>query len=102
MASLLQRYWADNQVSCTICFDKEKEGMHLENVLNEFQWKLKGISFLPRIAKGVYKQMVYEKITEQEYLNRLEKLRPIDFSKYVLDEKDKIKDEFCDSEQCTF
>ena len=26
MAALLQRHWADNQVSCTITFDPETEG----------------------------------------------------------------------------
>jgi hypothetical protein len=48
MASLIQRFWADNQVSCTVTFDPEREGKDLKNALDFFQYSLKGISFLPR------------------------------------------------------
>jgi len=62
MASLLQRYWADNQVSCTVTFDPEKESSQIKNALDYFQYSLKGISFLPH-TKDVYPQMPYEEIT---------------------------------------
>jgi len=48
LAAFLQRHWADNQVSCTATFDPETEADELPHVLNYFQYRLKGISLLPR------------------------------------------------------
>lgn len=70
LAALLQRHWADNQVSCTVTFDPKTEGKDLEHALDQFQYQLKGISFLPRIEKGAYKQMPYEEMNEQEFKER--------------------------------
>lgn len=53
MASFAQRYWADNQVSCTVTFDPETEGKDIKNALDYAQYHLKGISFLPSF-KDVY------------------------------------------------
>lgn len=41
LASFLQRYWADNQVSCTVTFDSETEGEQLGYALDYFQYQLK-------------------------------------------------------------
>ena len=67
LAALAQRYWADNQVSCTVTFDPETEGSQIANALDVFQYQLKGISFLPRLEAGAYKQMPYESIDEETY-----------------------------------
>ena len=48
LAAFMQRHWADNQVSCTVTFDPESEGGQIPQVLNYFQYHLKGISLLPR------------------------------------------------------
>ena len=48
LAAFMQRHWADNQVSCTVTFDPEGEGGQIPQVLNYFQYHLKGISLLPR------------------------------------------------------
>ena len=61
LAAFLQRHWADNQVSCTVTFDPPTEGSHIAHALNYYQYQLKGISFLPRIAAGAYKQMPYRR-----------------------------------------
>lgn len=53
MASFMQKYWADNQVSCTVTFDPKKEGHTIKEALNDYQHHLKGISFLPK-TKNVY------------------------------------------------
>ena len=37
IAAFMQRNWADNQVSCTVTFDPEKEGPQIANALNFFQ-----------------------------------------------------------------
>jgi len=68
LASFLQKYWADNQVSCTVTFDPEREGPQMPYALNYFQYMLKGISFLPRLNYNqIYKQAPYEEINEEVY-----------------------------------
>lgn len=82
MAAFIQKYWADNQVSCTVTFNPS-EGRDIEHVLNYFQYDLKGISFLPRLESGAYAQMPYESITKEEFEERSRGLKPIHFSKAV-------------------
>jgi ribonucleoside-triphosphate reductase len=78
IAAFMQKYWADNQVSCTVTFDREKEGDQIANALTYFQYQLKGISFLPRDKKA-YRQMPYEAITEEKYNEMNSKLKPLNF-----------------------
>lgn len=80
LAAFLQRYWADNQVSCTVTFDPDTEGQHLAPALDYFQYQLKGISFLPKLKEGAYAQMPYEAITEEEYNRRFAQLKPLEFA----------------------
>ena len=75
LAALLQRHWADNQVSCTVTFDPLTEGPRLPAALSRFDTQLKGVSFLPQIANGAYPQMPYEEINEAEYKRRLANIR---------------------------
>lgn len=70
MAAFMQAYWADNQVSCTITFDPETEGKHIGSALQTYQYRLKGISFLPRFD-DVYPQLPYQKITKEQYENEV-------------------------------
>ncbi|TNV81931.1 hypothetical protein FGO68_gene2829 [Halteria grandinella] len=108
MASLMQKYWADNQVSCTVTFDPEKgEDKEIKNALNYFQYSLKGISFLPRTKTGAYPQMPYEEITKEEYQQRFSKLKDIELNPDhpVLRVKDaQIEDptpeNYCDGDTC--
>ena len=67
LAALAQRYWADNQVSCTVTFDPKTEGHQLTHALDIFQYQLKGVSFLPKLEMGAYPQMPYESIDEATY-----------------------------------
>jgi ribonucleoside-triphosphate reductase (thioredoxin) len=83
LAALLQRHWADNQVSCTVTFDPNTEAAQLESALHYFQYQLKGVSFLPRIEKGgAYLQMPYEEITEAEYNQRVAELTILDLDNH--------------------
>ena len=59
-------------------FDPETEGAQLEHALNYFQYQLKGVSFLPR-TKGVYEQMPYAEISEDEYKRQSSKLKAVNF-----------------------
>jgi ribonucleoside-triphosphate reductase (thioredoxin) len=98
LAAFLQRHWADNQVSCTATFDPETEATELPHVLNYFQYRLKGISLLPRHPLGAYKQMPYEAIDEKEYNKQVKKLKYLSFVGVEGEEAD--IDKFCNNDVC--
>jgi intein/homing endonuclease len=97
MAAFLQRYWSDNQVSCTIKFDPLREGNHISQALDYFQYQLKGISMLPK-RDGVYKQPPYDPISAEKYADLIRKIKPLDFSK-VKHEKAE-GERFCSNDTC--
>jgi ribonucleoside-triphosphate reductase (thioredoxin) len=98
LAAFMQKYWADNQVSCTVSFNRN-EADQIKHVLNFFQYQLKGISFLP-ILEGTtsYRQMPYEAITESKYKELLSGIRPIRFKSIKNEEADTEK--FCNNDVC--
>jgi ribonucleoside-triphosphate reductase len=98
LAAFLQKYWADNQVSCTVSFKKD-EADQIKHTLNYFQYQLKGISFLP-ILEGTssYRQMPYESITEGTFNTRISQLKPIQF-KNIKNEEAEVE-RFCSSDVC--
>ncbi len=98
LAAFIQKYWADNQVSCTVTFDPETEGHQIEFALNYFQYQLKSISFLPNKELGAYKQMPYEEINEQTYKKIVSKITPIKWGK-IKNQEIEI-DKYCDSDKC--
>jgi adenosylcobalamin-dependent ribonucleoside-triphosphate reductase len=98
LAAFMQRHWADNQVSCTATFDPETESTELPHVLNYFQYYLKGISLLPRLNGGAYKQMPYESIDEKTYHFEVEKLGYLSFVG-VEGEQAEV-DKFCNNDVC--
>ena len=98
LAAFLQRHWADNQVSCTATFNPETESDQLPHVLNYFQYRLKGISLLPRHDYGAYKQMPYEAITEKEYNKMVGKLGRLTFG--VIKNEEADVDKFCNNDSC--
>jgi len=98
LTAFMQKYWSDNQVSSTITFDPKTEGHQLPSALNYFQYQLKGISFLPKTEIGAYKQMPYEEITEEEYIEQRSNLKYLSFVK-VRGEEAEIE-RFCDSQTC--
>jgi len=98
LAAFLQRHWADNQVSCTATFDPETEADELSHVLNYFQYRLKGISLLPRHPLGAYKQMPYEAITEKEYNKQVKKLGHLSF--VGIEGEEAEVDKFCNNDVC--
>jgi hypothetical protein len=65
--------------------------------LNYYQYQLKGISFLPRLAAGAFQQMPYEAISEETYQTMLAALTPVHFG--VTHEKAE-SEKFCDSSGC--
>ncbi|KAF4143630.1 putative ribonucleoside-triphosphate reductase [Phytophthora infestans] len=98
LASFLQRYWADNQVSCTMTFDPKTEGSQLAHLLDYFQYQLKGINLLPKLELGAYKQMPYEEINGPTYHTMNKSIEPLQFSviqctETVMD----VPDKFCEA-----
>lgn len=99
LTMLLQKHWADNQVSSTVTFDPKTEGHQLEHALNYAQFGLKGISFLPRAEKGAYKQMPYEAITREKYLELSKNLKPLHFASSQITEL-QTPERFCNNNTC--
>ena len=96
LAAFLQQHWSDNQVSCTITFmDHEKD--QIASALNYFQYRLKGISFLPKLEKATYPQMPYEEITKEEYTKSIKKIKPLQFNGIGVDSKPEM---FCNNDTC--
>lgn len=98
LAAFMQKYWADNQVSATITFNPQTEASQIPHALNYFQYQLKGVSFLPRLEKGAYRQMPYEAITEDSYKELTRKLKSVNFNKVANEEADVEK--FCNNDVC--
>jgi adenosylcobalamin-dependent ribonucleoside-triphosphate reductase len=98
LAALAQKYWADNQVSCTVTFDPETEGPQIANALDIFQYQLKGISFLPRLDVGAYAQMPYESIDEATYQTLKDSLGKLSFGRIRGEEV--VIERFCDNDVC--
>ncbi len=95
LASDLQRYWADNQVSITVTF-KPEEAAEIHTVLEVFEDRLKAISFLPLRDDHGYVQAPYIAITENEYNAMIARVSPMDLSATKQDQEDK----FCDGATC--
>ena len=96
LAAFLQEYWADNQVSCTVTF-KPEEADQIEHALNYFQYRLKGISFLPKTESGKYAQMPYEEITKDKYDELSKNIKKLKF-KNTSEESE--SERFCDGQSC--
>lgn len=97
LAAFMQKYWADNQVSCTVTFKKE-EADQIDKCLNFYQYQLKGISFLPLTEHGVYKQMPYESISEKKYEELVSKLKCLKI-KCIKNEEAEVE-KFCNNDVC--
>lgn len=116
----LQKYWADNQVSCTITFKKEEEAR-----LQELIWAnrdiLKGLSCYPYFdedkyieglikqkAKGgvdeesakleVYKCLPNERITREKYYELMANIKPV--ANVVAATEEIEYDTHCDGDRC--
>lgn len=98
LAAMLQSEWADNQVSCTVTFDPATEGPQIAHALEHYQYRLKGISFLPRTPTGAYRQMPYEAITQARYEAEVARLRPVDFRRVGHEEA--VPERFCSNDTC--
>lgn len=101
IVKMLQRYWADNQVSVTIDFDRVKEGPQLKYLLASLDC-VKSVSLLPRLDSGTtYRQMPYEEISEEVYQEKARNIKPIDWSDVsTTGNIEEETDKFCDGDKC--
>lgn len=103
-AAVMQRYWADNQVSITVTFN-ESESKDISKALEMYEDQLKSVSFLPlnpstgdeEEDECGYVQAPYQTITKEEYEAAIIRLRQIDFSLARHD----IEDKYCDGDKCS-
>lgn len=97
MAAFLQTYWSDNQVSCTVTFTPEEAGQ-IAPILDLFKYKLKSMSFLPKLETGAYAQMPYEAITKEKYEEMKNKMTPIQI---MNSHEDVVAEKFCNNDICS-
>jgi adenosylcobalamin-dependent ribonucleoside-triphosphate reductase len=96
LAAQMQRYWSDNQVSCTAEFDPETEGQQIPEILAAYEDRLKAIVFLPSNQHG-YEQPPYEEITREEYEEMMSNLKPIQGE---LEHEQELEARFCEGGPC--
>ena len=97
LASFAQENWADNSVSVTVTF-KENEKENIASALDFYQFRLKAVSFLPKLNKGAYKQMPYEEITKEQYEDMRKDIKPLKFGKMFSEEP--VGEKYCDNDTC--
>lgn len=90
-----QRYWADNQVSCTVKF-KTNEVNEISKVLGAFEDQMKGISFLPHTGHN-YPQAPYTPCTKAEVDEYNATLKDADYSEFIYEA---AGSKFCDGDSC--
>jgi len=96
-AADMQKWWADNQVSITVTFNK-KEAKEIETCLEYFETDLKSISLLPLEDENHgYVQAPYIEITKEQYEEMSSKVSHIDLT----EAQHEADDEFCDGDTCT-
>ena len=76
LAAMMQKYWADNQVSITVHFTEE-EAKDIPLALEIYQHHLKSVSFLPYDPHKVYMLAPYEEISATEYARYSDTLKPL-------------------------
>lgn len=99
LAAFMQKYWADNQVSVTVTFNPKTEAEQIKPALEYYQYQLKSVSFLPRLAKGAYRQMPYEAITEEEYNTISAGITQLTFDEVRGEEA--VGEKYCSNDHCS-
>jgi len=95
---LLQKHWSDNAVSNTLYFTKDEED-DVENVLSSIASVTKSVSMMPLFdaEDSPYPQMPEQKITKEEYMERVRNIKQIDWTTF---RGDGIDEKYCTSESC--
>lgn len=98
LASFMQEHWADNSVSITVTF-KKNEAELIASALEYYQFKLKTVSFLPKLDNdSPYPQMPYEEINENQYWDMMQNIHVPDFTNMFSEEA--IGEKYCSNDYC--
>lgn len=101
LVSLAQKWWADNQVSATLTFNKD-EAQEIGPLLRSKDGEFKSISFLPIDESGTsYSQAPYEPTTKEHANNYRASLSNVNMRE-LYNNVDDVEDErFCTNDTCT-
>lgn len=99
---LLQKYWADNSVSCTLEF-REHEMDEVKEFILKHRNEFKGAAFLPVKDYGaVYPQSPQEIIDEATYNEMVSKTKPLTDKMFLtgIEQDEEEIDNYCTGESC--
>jgi adenosylcobalamin-dependent ribonucleoside-triphosphate reductase len=98
---LLQTYWSDNSVSCTLEF-RENEIDDLTNFLLNHREHIKGAAVLP-VREYTYAQMPQETLTEEQYIKLSTGLTQLTDTMFLtaVEQEEEETDNYCTGESCT-
>ena len=96
LAAQMQRFWSDNQVSCTAEFNPENEEEDVPRVLRAYEDRLKALVFLPSESHG-YEQPPYEAMDADTYREMVEALKPL---KGQVRHEHQLEAGFCEGGAC--
>jgi ribonucleoside-triphosphate reductase len=83
-----------------LTFDESEVG-EVQPLLRAFDGQLKSISMLPLSDVGAYRQMPYEKISEERYEELASVVRPIDWEQlYAGNALDAVGESGCTNDRC--
>lgn len=99
LAILMQRYWADNQVSATFTF-KPEEKDQIGAMIRAFSGQLKSLSFLPIQDGTGYKQLPYEHIEQGMFDVMRATVKPINWDTLYNDGVDPEGERYCSNDTC--
>jgi len=94
---IAQKYWADNQVSCTITF-RDHEEKEVARVLEMFDRDVKNACFF-KYCSGDYPQMPEQPITEEDYKSYIKTIRKLDVRNFLNEEA--LGEQGCSNDTCT-
>jgi hypothetical protein len=101
LAAFVQRWWADNMVSVTVSFDKDREANQISPILRCLQGQLKSVSFLPISAEGTaYPQAPFEPIEQELGEEQLRSIKPIDVDFLYAQGIEAEGELYCDGDSC--
>ena len=101
LAAAAQRHWADNSVSVTLSFDRERESKHIAALLAMYEGQFKTLSFLPQ-GNDVYPQMPYTDISADDYADAGRTIRRMDLREFYDSSSDfgPEGEKYCTTDHC--
>ena len=98
---LLQTYWADNSVSCTLEF-REHEMQEVKDFILNNREVIKGAAFLP-VRNYTYEQLPQETIDETVYQEMIKNVNQLTDKMFLTgrEQEEEELDNYCSGEHCT-